>query len=136
MTMDWSNVMIELSLPKKLVKHAVGGFSVFSFSLKHFKYMLKQLELCNGWRVLGMRQQVSATRIIRVAPTVPEQNRKPSYMASFVRLATLGIVARRVCQRGPRVSSRRGFFPPSLFTFSPPRKSCCPLQKSMGQTWF
>jgi len=32
---------MELSLPKKLIKHAVEGFFVFSFSLKHFKYVLR-----------------------------------------------------------------------------------------------
>jgi hypothetical protein len=56
--------MIELSLPKKLVKHAVEGFFVFSLSLKHYKYVLKQLEQCNGLSVLGTRKRVGAVGAI------------------------------------------------------------------------
>jgi len=55
-----------------------------------------------------------------------------------MRLATLGIVARRVYWGGPWRSSGQDFFPSSLFALSPPRKLCCPLQKKKkkGQAWF
>jgi len=126
--MDLSNVMIELLLPKKLVKHTVGGRIVFPIGCKLLFIFI------NGWRVLGTRHQVGAAHAIWVAYTTQEQNWCLLMRHFSMCLATLGTVARprHVCQKSLWSSFERGFFPPSLFILSSSRKSWCQLQKKHG----
>jgi len=122
--------MTELLLPKKLVKHTVGGRIVFPIGCK-LLFIFR-----NGWRVLGMRQQVGAAHAIWVAYATQEQNWCLLMGHFSMRLATLGTMARHVCQKSLWRSSERGFFPSSLFILSSSRKSWCQLQKKHGSGIF